>query len=61
MSDTHIESSITEKARQVRPPSGPVKQLERISIEAYREATRPVTQQKSIALKYDLSKLNPSK
>jgi len=61
MSETHTESSITEKMRQVRPPNAPIKQVERISLEAYMEAIRPVTKESSINVKMDLSKLHQKK
>lgn len=61
MSDTYTENSITEKMRQVRPPSAPIKQVEKISVEAYQEATRPVTKQSTVNIKFDMSKLNTNK
>ena len=61
MSDTYTENSITEKMRQVRPPSTPIKQVEKISVEAYQEATHPAPKQNSMTLKLDLSKLTQSK
>ncbi len=61
MNETHIESSITEKMRQVRPPNAPAKQAERIGLKTYQEAIRPSDTQSSISVKIDLSKLDKAK